>query len=187
MILKIASDLKCNYLWYGSWSDLWRCFSSRASRAAVNSWSDKSGWMLASLTLLDHLPASSWSCLAATIIGSLTMSPAFCSGNSSSFSSGGGGLGGGTSPSGRGGLGGAASSLSYEGKVVLTVEESSLCYLNDHHQSCSCVRTYTQLVQFRRRWWWEVWFLGLEGFPDLWYSTENLIAWVQKAFLNTWW
>lgn len=64
------------------------------------------------LTLLDHLRASSWSCLAATIIGSFTISPAFCSGNSSSFSSGGGGLGGGTSPSGRGGLGGAASSFS---------------------------------------------------------------------------
>lgn len=68
------------------------------------------------LTLLDHLRASSWSCLAATIMGSLTISPAFCSGNSSSFSSGGGGLGGGTSPSGRGGLGGAASSLSYKDK-----------------------------------------------------------------------
>lgn len=67
------------------------------------------------LTLLDHLRASSWSCLAATIIGSLTISPV-CSGNSSSFSSGGGGLGGGTSPSGRGGLGGAASSLSYRDK-----------------------------------------------------------------------
>lgn len=69
------------------------------------------------LTLLDHLRASSWSCLAATIMGSLTISPAFCSGNSSSFSSGGGGLGGGTSPSGRGGLGGAASSLSYKDKL----------------------------------------------------------------------
>jgi len=56
------------------------------------------------LTLLDHLRASSWSCLAAIIIGWLITSPAFCSGNSSSFSSGGGGLGGGTSPSGRGGL-----------------------------------------------------------------------------------
>lgn len=70
-----------------------------------------------SLTLLDHLRASSWSCLAATIMGSFTISPAFCSGNSSSFSSGGGGLGGGTSPSGRGGLGGAASSLSYKDKL----------------------------------------------------------------------
>lgn len=74
-----------------------------------------------SLTLLDHLRASSWSCLAATIMGSLTISPAFCSGNSSSFSSGGGGLGGGTSPSGRGGLGGAASSLSYKEKFHLMV------------------------------------------------------------------
>lgn len=69
-----------------------------------------------SRTLLDHLRASSWSCLAATIMGSLTISPV-CSGNSSSFSSGGGGLGGGTSPSGRGGLGGAASSLSYMDKL----------------------------------------------------------------------
>ena len=64
------------------------------------------------ITLLDHLRASSWSCLAAIIIGWLITSPAFCSGNSSSFSSGGGGLGGGTSPSGRGGLGGASSSVS---------------------------------------------------------------------------
>lgn len=71
-----------------------------------------------SLTLLDHLRASSWSCRAATIIGSFTISPAFCSGNSSSFSSGGGGLGGGTSPSGRGGLGGAASSLSCKGNLL---------------------------------------------------------------------
>lgn len=73
-------------------------------------------YIMSLLTLLDHLRASSWSCLAATIMGSFTISPAFCSGNSSSFSSGGGGLGGGTSPSGRGGLGGAASSLSYKDK-----------------------------------------------------------------------
>lgn len=66
---------------------------------------------LTTLTLLDHLRASSCSCRAATIMGSLTISPACCSGNSSSFSSGGGGLGGGTSPSGRGGFGGAALSL----------------------------------------------------------------------------
>lgn len=64
-------------------------------------------------TLLDHCRASSWSCRAATIIGSLSTSPAFCSGNSSSFSSGGGGRGGGTSPSGKGGLGGACSSLTW--------------------------------------------------------------------------
>lgn len=69
--------------------------------------------MFVRLTLLDHFRASSCSCLAATIIGSLTISPAFCSGNSSSFSSGGGGLGGGTSPSGSGGFGGACSSFTW--------------------------------------------------------------------------
>lgn len=77
--------------------------------------------LLCSLTLLDHLRASSWSCLAATMMGSLTTSPAFCSGNSSSFSSGGGGLGGGTSPSGRGGLGGASSSLSCKDMFYILV------------------------------------------------------------------
>lgn len=65
-------------------------------------------------TLLDHLRASSCSCLAATIMGSLSTSPAFCSGKSSSFSSGGGGRGGGTSPSGKGGFGGACSSLTWK-------------------------------------------------------------------------
>lgn len=69
---------------------------------------------LCELTLLDHCRASSCSCRAATIMGSLSTSPAFCSGNSSSFSSGGGGRGGGTSPSGKGGLGGACSSLTWK-------------------------------------------------------------------------
>lgn len=130
-----------------------------------------------SLTLLDHLRASSWSCLAATIMGSLTMSPAFCSGNSSSFSSGGGGLGGGTSPSGRGGLGGAASSLSYKDKFKQlwfgskytrhkTKQLQMICQI----QSCAHLRTYVKLFQFRR-WWWKVWLLGLEGLPDLCHST----------------
>lgn len=91
------------------------------------------------LTLLDHLRASSWSCLAATIMGSLTISPAFCSGNSSSFSSGGGGLGGGTSPSGRGGFGGAGSSLSYKGKCsVLYMYKSFWTLTAFFHPPLNC-------------------------------------------------
>lgn len=75
------------------------------------------------LTLLDHLRASSCSCLAATIMGSLSTSPTFCSGNSSSFSSGGGGRGGGTSPSGSGGFGGACSSLTYRKHEIKSKSE----------------------------------------------------------------
>lgn len=82
-------------------------------------WGDEYGQCLfpcvckCELTLLDHLRASSCSCLAATIMGSLSTSPTFCSGNSSSFSSGGGGRGGGNSSSGNGGFGGACSWLTW--------------------------------------------------------------------------
>lgn len=52
-------------------------------------------------------------------------------------------------------------------------------------QSCAYLRTYTKLIQFRRR-WWEVWLLGLECLPDLCHSIKNLKARVQKALLKTW-
>lgn len=125
------------------------------------------------LTLLDHLRASSCSCLAATIIGSLTISPAFCSGNSSSFSSGGGGLGGGTSPSGSGGFGGACSSLTCRTKQQCSLSKTSCHSIYLKHYATLMTRKRTrqsrstnmQLIQVwgRRR---KVRLLRLEGFSD---------------------
>lgn len=43
-------------------------------------------------------------------------------------------------------------------------------------QGYAYLRTYVKLIQFRRRWWWEVWLLGLEGLPYLCHSTEDLIT-----------
>ena len=137
------------------------------------------------LTLLDHLRASSWSCLAATIMGSFTISPAFCSGNSSSFSSGGGGLGGGTSPSGRGGLGGAASSLSYKGIKVIMVWFGQFKLAFQIH-SYAYPSTYIKLIHVWRWGWWELWLLRLKCLLDLCHSTKNLITRVKKALMKTW-
>lgn len=46
------------------------------------------------------------------------------------------------------------------------------------------VRTYMQLVQIRRR-WWEVRLLGLEGLPHLGHGSQDPVARVHEALLET--